>query len=138
MDDYCEARSISFTEEQFLYLLKIFPSLLVCMSDGILDKEEWAGLLTSICNLSKKCDVIDQDTVIQLNKECLYLFSHLKLWEDRFLSVLKQGLTYKDKETVFIWMHFFANAHNGISSIEQIIIDRIADQLKFEMHKSNY
>ena len=38
--DYIQERDIPLHKHQFIHLLKIYPSLVVLMSDGIVDKEE--------------------------------------------------------------------------------------------------
>jgi len=48
-EEYHKVRKSDLSIDQFPYILKIYPSLLVCMSDGKLDKEEWDGVL----NISK-------------------------------------------------------------------------------------
>ena len=40
-EEYKKSRKISLNREQFSYLTKLYPALLVCMSDGVLDEEEW-------------------------------------------------------------------------------------------------
>ena len=44
-EEYLKTRTIEIDRGQFLYLLNLYPSLLVCMSDGVLDKEEWDGVM---------------------------------------------------------------------------------------------
>ena len=43
-EEYLKIRRIDITIDHFIYLINLYPSLLVCMSDGVLDKEEWDGI----------------------------------------------------------------------------------------------
>ena len=41
LEEYQRVRRVEINRDLFLYILKLYPSLLVCMSDGKLDEEEW-------------------------------------------------------------------------------------------------
>ena len=45
LDEYKKVRNIDLTLDQFTYILNLYPSLIVCMCDGVLDKGEWDGVL---------------------------------------------------------------------------------------------
>ena len=43
--EYVKSRKIQISEDQFDYLARLYPALLVCMRDGVLDDEEWDGIV---------------------------------------------------------------------------------------------
>ena len=76
--EYHKNRNIQLNLEQFIYIASLFPSLLVCMSDGKLDKEEWEGVLAITDGLAQNY-AADNITVseeelarmqVQLVKKC--------------------------------------------------------------------
>lgn len=137
--EYVSVRNTKLTLDQFNYILKIYPSLLVCMSDGKLDKEEWDGVL----NISKGLALLYLDQTphseaekieVLFRTEFRYLLENIDKWEKRFLNTLKSYLEeHKDeKEFVYEAMYLFANAADGISHEEQRAIDQLASRLSLE------
>ncbi|NQZ74871.1 MAG: TerB family tellurite resistance protein [Ekhidna sp.] len=139
LEEYHKTRKSDLTIDQFTYLLKIYPSLLVCMSDGKLDKEEWDGVL----NISKGLALLYLDQMPNTNAEQIeslfrtefrYLLENIDKWEKKFLNTLKSYLEEHsdDKEFVYEAMYLFANAADGISADEQRAIDRLSSRLALE------
>ena len=139
LDEYHKVRKSDLSLDQFTYLLKIYPSLLVCMSDGKLDKEEWDGVL----NISKGLALLylDQQPNSSAEKietlfrtEFKYLLENIDKWEKKFLNALKNYLDTRrdEKEFVYEAMYLFANAADGISHDEQRSIDELASRLALE------
>jgi len=138
-EEYAKSRKSPLNVEQFSYVLKIYPSLLVCMSDGKLDKEEWEGVL----NISKGLALLylDQTPNVEAEKieilfrtEFRYLLENIDKWEKKFLNTLKFYLKENadEKEFVYESMYLFANAADGISHEEQRSIDTLAARLALE------
>ena len=138
-EEYHKIRKSELSLDQFTYLLKIYPSLLVCMSDGKLDKEEW----DSVLNISKGLALlyIDQQPnssaeqiEVLFRTEFKYLLENIDKWEKKFLNTLKNYLDAHPDEKEFVYeaMYLFANAADGISHDEQRRIDELASRLSLE------
>lgn len=139
LQEYLKIRKSNLSLDQFTYILKIYPSLLVCMSDGKLDDAEWHGVL----NISKGLALlyIDQqphakaeEIEILFRTEFKYLLENIDRWEKKFINTLSNFLEENpdDKEFVYEAMYLFANAADGISHEEQRTIDRLANRLSLE------
>ena len=139
LEEYRKTRKSELSIDQFTYILKIYPSLLVCMSDGKLDKEEWDGVL----NISKGLALlyIDQQPNTSAEKieslfrtEFKYLLENIDKWEKKFLNTLKNYLDDNSDEKEFVYeaMYLFANAADGISHDEQRKIDELSSRLSLE------
>jgi hypothetical protein len=135
-DEYRKVRKVELNLEQFAYIVNLYPSLLVCMCDGVLDKEEWDGVLQLASGLSEEYgDHLDhkgKEHLAQVFRtEFRYLLENIERWRKKFLNALKGQLETDtvDKEFVLESMYLFANAADGISDIEQQTIDELADRL---------
>ncbi len=137
-EDYLKNRSIKLSYEEFLYILTMFPSLLVCMSDGKLDKEEWVGINSIASGLAEEFAATDlnnrdkEQLRAMLNSEFRYLLDNLDRWEKKYLSALKSYLDENNSEREFILesMYLFANAADGISGVEQEAINKLSKRLE--------
>ena len=139
LEEYLKVRKSGLSSEQFIYILKIYPSLLVCMSDGKLDAEEWTGVL----NISKGLALLYLDQMpntdgekieILFRTEFKYLLENIDKWEKKFLNTLKNYLDNNKDEKEFVYeaMYLFANAADGISHEEQRSIDKLSSRLSLE------
>ena len=132
-DSYQKVRISNLTYPQFLNILNLYPSMLICMSDGTLDKEEHEHLMGVARNMALYADEeIDKDQLeITYQAELMYLLENPKIWEQKFLNALKDHLSGPegDKEFVLESMYLFANAANGISDVERDRIESISVQL---------
>jgi len=139
LEEYHKTRKSGLSIDQFVYILKIYPSLLVCMSDGKLDQEEWTGVL----NISKGLALLYLDQQPNSNAESIetlfrtefkYLLENIDKWEKKFLNTLRNYLEEHsdEKEFVFEAMYLFANAADGISHDEQRKIDELSSRLSLE------
>lgn len=138
-NEYLSVRKSNLTIDQFTYVLKIYPSLLVCMSDGKLDKEEWNGILNiskglALLYLDQTPNVEAEKVEILFRTEFRYLIENIDKWEKKFINTLKSYLETNpdDKEFVYEAMYLFANAADGISHEEQRSIDHLASRLSLE------
>ena len=136
LEEYHKVRKSGLSLDQFTYILKIYPSLLVCMSDGKLDKEEWDGLL----HISKGLALLYLDQQPNSSAETLetlfrtefrYLLENIDRWEKKFLSALNDYLKENTGEKDFVLesMCLFANVADGISYDEQQKIDELTNRL---------
>jgi len=139
LEEYHKVRKSDLSIDQFTYILKIYPSLLVCMSDGKLDKEEWDGVL----NISKGLALLYLDQQPNTNAETIetlfrtefrYLLENIDKWEKKFINTLGNYLeeNFDEKEFVYEAMYLFANAADGISHDEQRKIDELSSRLSLE------
>lgn len=136
-DDYCKIRKSNLELPQFRYLLNLFPALLVCMADGVLDEPEWEGVIKSANVLAE--EFIEEGSTRE-EKEKLaqafradlrYLLDNYQKWEKKFLNTLKSEIdeNRSDREFITETMYLFANAADGISVEEQTVINSLSDRL---------
>lgn len=137
--EYLQSRKSEVSIDQFTYILKIYPSLLVCMSDGKLDKEEWDGVLNiskglALVYLDQMPNVSAEKVESQFRTEFRYLLENIDKWEKKFLNTLKSYLEEHEDEKEFVQeaMYLFANAADGISHEEQRTIDKLSSRLSLE------
>ncbi len=135
-EEYKKVRNTDFDLPQFTYLLNLFPSLIVCMCDGVLDKEEWEGVDRLIGSLTMEFGqgYTPQERERLENSfrtEFRYLLDNIEKWQKKFLNALKSHIAdnQNDKEFVLESMYLFANAADGISEIEQETIEMLSERL---------
>ncbi len=133
--EYSKVRKARLDEEQFAYLTKIYPALLVCMSDGLLDEEEWDGIIKITNGLAEEFVSPTQDKeliAVTFRTEFRYLLDHIDKWSIKFLNALKDSIkdSEMDKEFVSETMYLFANVAGGISEEEQDEIDMLTHRLE--------
>ncbi|MEM7548755.1 MAG: hypothetical protein AAF363_03725 [Bacteroidota bacterium] len=124
---YKRERDIHIDEEQFTFFVVFFPSLLVIVSDGIIDMEEWEYLkqLSHFMAKSFKEDHHEEQDIEALTKSYLseisYMIRQLRGWETDFLYTLRDYLkaTPEAKITVLDTMMLFADASDGTSEKEE-------------------
>ncbi|HCX24849.1 MAG: hypothetical protein CMB89_02900 [Flammeovirgaceae bacterium] len=139
LDEYRRVRNVELTLDQFLYILNLYPSLIVCMCDGVLDKEEWDGVLRLAKGLALEYgDGLDGSGMEQLEQsfrtEFRYLLDNIEKWQKKFLNALKNhiGENREDKEFILESMYLFANAADGISEVEQETIHMLSERLALD------
>ncbi|HAA16925.1 MAG TPA: hypothetical protein DCE41_36515 [Cytophagales bacterium] len=136
-EQYTAERYISLNKEQFIYIANLFPALLVVLSDGIVDTEEWQTVkkLAHILGAEFATEELGEDkeenlTLIYKN-EFRYLLKNREDWEEKILEALKDYFTQNDssKEFVVETMHLFANSSDGISVVENETIEKLTAEL---------
>lgn len=132
-EEYRKARNVDITLSQFIYIMNLYPSLLVCMSDGVLDKEEWDGVLNIAKGLAMAyAEASEQEKMERVFRtEFKYLLDNIEKWQKKFLNALKNHIegSKEDKEFVLEAMYLFANIADGISSEEQEKIEALSERL---------
>jgi len=132
-EEYKKTRKTNISIDQFKYLLNLYPSLIVCMCDGVLDDGEWEGVVQTAKGLAiGYANAQDQEQVEQaLRTEFRYLLDNIEKWQKKFLNTLKNHIqdSRTDKEFVLESMYLFANAADGISAIEQETIEMLSERL---------
>ncbi len=135
-EDYIHIRKSSISLNQFTYILKIYPSILVCMGDGKLDEEEWDGLIhisrgLTLLYLEQNSDSSQEKLESIFRLEFRYLLDNIIKWEKKFLNTLKHYLEEypDDREFVQESMYLFANSADGISQKEQEKVDELTSRL---------
>jgi hypothetical protein len=130
--EYTQERNVRVNEEQFTSFTVFFPALLVIISDGIVDMEEWEYVkqLSRFIAKSFKEDEKSTVDIEVLSKayrhEISFLIKHLKDWQDKFIDALQNYIVEHPevKSSVLETMELFAEASEGTSDEEE---QRIAD-----------
>jgi len=136
--DYINSRKIQVPKDQFVYLTKLYPALLVCMSDGVLDKEEWDGIVMVTRGLAAefiRSPLDNRDMVaMSFRTEIRYLLDNVEKWNKKFLNALRHSIEGNslDQEFVLETMYLFANIAEGISDEEEEAINKLAVRLGIE------
>ena len=132
-ESYLDVRPTNLTYPQFLNIMNLYPSILICMSDGVLDREEDEHLMGVARNLAIYAEEESEKDQLEITyrEELKYLLGNHVEWEQKFLDALKEHLSGPegDKEFVLESMYLFANAANGISEVEKSRIESISKQL---------
>lgn len=138
-DEYLKVRNVNLTFEQFKYILNLYPSLIICMCDGVLDDGEWEGVMRIAKGLAMEYgDSLDEESYEKLEQsfrtELRYLLDNIEKWQKRFLNALKSQISDSkyDKEFVLESMYLFANSADGISGIELETIEMLKDRLALQ------
>ncbi len=138
-EEYHKNRNIHLTFDQFTYIANLFPAMVVCMSDGKLDKEEWDGVLKITDSLAEAYSLEDESLPAEeiariFRTELRYLLDNMDKWSKKFLNTLKDYIKDRasDKEFIVETMYLFANVADGISDEEQNMIDELSDRLALE------
>ena len=137
-EEYKKSRKTNLDREQFTYLTKLYPALLICMSDGVLDEEEWEGIVMATKGLAEEFVRTPEDDkeliAISFRTEFRYLIDNIEKWQKKFLNALNDSIkdNQSDKEFVLECMYLFANAADGISDEERDKIDVLARRLNLE------
>ena len=137
--EYGRVRRLEINKDLFVYVLKLYPALLVCMSDGKLDDEEWDSVMKLARGLAEEYASLipdsDKEKIAQnFRTEFRYLLENVERWQKRFLNAIKGFIedSQSDKEFILESMYLFANAANGISMEEQQAINNLTDRLELE------
>lgn len=135
--EYQQERNAKISKEQFTSFVVFFPSLLVIISDGVVDMEEWEYLqqLSLFMAKSFKKEGDSPQSVNELSKcyllEISYIIKHLKDYQEDFLLSLKSYLEEnpEDKASVYDTIRLFADASEGTSKEEEAKIISLSDYL---------
>ena len=106
--EYSEIRFLDINREQFIYLINLMPACLLAMSDGIMDKEEWATVksLTKILGEEFASDDLgeekEENLMLIYRGEMRYLVKHRNKWEAKFIGALKEYFTINDAAKEFV------------------------------------
>jgi tellurite resistance protein len=139
-NEYTQVRNININKEQFIYIVNLFPALLVALSDGIVDREEWATVKKLAKILGKEFATEDlgiekeENLSLIYKSEFKYLLKNRAMWERKFIDTLKAYFreNSSSKEFVLETMYLFANASDGISAEEDQAILELSNQLGLE------
>lgn len=134
--EYSKYRRKSLPEDQFSYIVKLYPALLVCMSDDALDNEEWESIALASKSLASEFASSTQQNVdvvaMSLKTEMRYLLDNIDKWKIKFLHALQHALVGNklDQEFVLETMYLFANIAGGINDQEEKVIHELAARLE--------
>lgn len=138
--DYTQMRDIKLNKEQFVYVVNLFPAFRVVMSDGIMDTEEWVTVkrLAKILGDEFASDDLgeekEENLMLIYRAEFRYLIKNLDEWQDKFLAALKYYFEQNNtaKEFVLETMYLFASASDGVSEVENEMIQKLTKELALE------
>lgn len=138
--EYTKERFLKLSKEQFHTILLIFPALLVVLSDGIVERDEWIAVkkLAKILGVEFASEDFgeekEENLTLLYKAEFRYLLKKRALWEARFLEALKEHISKDDssKEFVLETMYLFANSSGNISTYEDNTIQFLINELKLE------
>jgi len=136
---YYDERKVKMTEEQFTTFAVFFPTLLVIISDGVVDMEEWEYVrqLARFMAKSFKDEHAEVD-VEELTKaylnEISFLLKFQRDYQASFISGLKDYVKERPdvKSSILDTIHLFAEASDGTSEDEQEKIDFIKKELSLQ------
>ncbi|HAA16926.1 MAG TPA: hypothetical protein DCE41_36520 [Cytophagales bacterium] len=137
---YTAERPTSVTEEQFVTFTVFFPNLIIIISDGVIDLEEWEYVKQLARFMAKSFkDEGDEQVNVEGLADCYlreisYLIKFLADWRDAFLDALQPYLASRPdaKTSILDTIQLFAEASEGTSDEEQAQIDEIKNRLQLE------
>ena len=106
--EYTQKRFLDINKEQFIYLVNLMPACLVAMSDGIVDRDEWATVKSLTKILGEEFATEDLGTEKEENLmliyrgEMRYLIKHRAEWQDKFMNALKQYFFENESSKDFV------------------------------------
>lgn len=134
-NEFCSARLIELSSEEFCTLLILFPSYKVAIADGIFSASEKDLMEVITANFLKEiyANEISNDQYNQLISGTIddLVYADKNSWHDRFERGLKElsnqheGLAEEIKKMI----HDMAEASDGISESEQNMINQINESL---------
>ncbi|WP_109832376.1 hypothetical protein [Reichenbachiella versicolor] len=136
--EYIKARRVKLPEDQFIYIAKLYPALLVCLSDGVLDKEEWDSIVMATRGLAAEfvsSSASNRDAIaMSIRTEMRYLIDNVDKWKKKFLHALHHYVQENplDQEFIIETMYLFANIADGISDEEEQAIHELATRLEIK------
>ena len=139
-DSYLKFRNITLNKNQFIHLLKVYPALIILMSDGVVDKEERLVLSVQASKLGYRLASDDlgmekeENLMLIYKAEFKYLIKNRHLWECKFLDTLKEYLqdNHKEKAIIKETMQLFASASQGTSKEESHAMDLLREYLDLD------
>jgi hypothetical protein len=136
---YSEFRTASqskITNEQFGTLLMFYPSLLVVVSDGVVDKEEWVYIkyLAKFMSDSHKEGITDEQRAALVDnyfEDLRFLITNISDWKEKFLTTLACYLSKHPeiKEDILETLYMFSEASEGSSEDELTTINDLKHHL---------
>ena len=135
--EYTEERNVKVNEEQFTSFTVFFPALLVIISDGIVDMEEWeyvkqlSRFIAKSFKEDEKATIDIEELAKAYRHEISYLIKHLRDWQDKFIGALQSYINEHPevKSSVLETMELFAEASEGTSDEEEKLITDLKEKL---------
>lgn len=138
-EEYINHRKVELNKEQFIWIVNLFPALLVVLSDGIVDSEEWAEVKKLSSKLGKEfasddLGVQKEDLAMVYRTEFQFLLKNRDKWEIKFLNALKDYFEENKESKSFVLesMFLFAKASGGVSTAEADTIEFLTKALLLE------
>ncbi|EAY25114.1 hypothetical protein M23134_05884 [Microscilla marina ATCC 23134] len=137
---YFSERPATLDVHQFTLLVEFFPTVLVVLSDGVLDDKEKTyikRLAASVGNIFMEDGYAPQkakELAVIFGAEFEYLIHHQDEWKDQFLSTLNAHLERfpEQKDNILDTIYLFAEASQDLQSPEKDMILFLKDALNLE------
>lgn len=134
---YQEEREINLSVSQFTLFVEFFPTILVVLSDGVIDQEERSYINRLASNLGNSFaqDGYSENFITKLkntfSQEFEFLIHNLKHWESYFLDALAEHLEKnpENKETISDTIHLFAATSEDWDETEDNMIEFLNKKL---------
>jgi hypothetical protein len=133
-------REVKITEEEFVPFVVFFPTLIIIISDGIIDKDEWEYVKQLSRFMAKSFkEEHDEDELPELSRayllEISYMIKHIKFWESDFIEALKDYINHNPsvKASISDTIHLFAEASEGTSDVEQHKLNYLNEVLELQI-----
>lgn len=138
--EYLNQRFLDITFERFIYLVMIFPSLVVLKSDGEVDRKEREAInaiikLIARQNTNSHLPEEEEENLSLIYKaEIRYLLKTQTLWENKFLNALHEYLSLDSEHLDFVQetMYIFAYASNGLCLEEKEALAYLHERLNLK------
>jgi hypothetical protein len=139
--EYTQHRFITLNQQQFTYVVNLFPLLLVILSDGSVDRDEWqvvkklaeflgSEFATDDLGLEK-----EENLALIYEGEFKYLLKNKDKWEKKFLEALKECFEQNNliKDFVAETISIFASVAQETPSQKDAIIDMLSEKLELSL-----
>ncbi len=123
-------------EEHFERLVFYFPAILVVVSDGVVDKQEWTYVkylakFIAETFIGDESDPRHSELIEEYSKALKFMVENASNWENKLLTVLKENLELAPevKEDIYDSLFLFAEASDGASEEEKKKIESLSNFL---------
>lgn len=125
--------------ELFGYILKMYPSLIVCNGDGQISDENWNNFMRMAQGLADEyayeIEGADKERITQIFRtEFRYLLENSERWQKKFLNALRHHIdnNLNEKDFVQETMYLIANATDGLSVHSRKVIADLSKRLNLD------
>lgn len=137
---YTKSRNLNLSFQQFSIFVEFFPALLMMLSDGIIDSQEYQYLEKLSKNIAKifEDDLYGEKQVKELEQtfknEFEYLSRNMTIWKEVYINTLKSYLTENPeyKNNISDMIELFAHTSIDVDEQETKMIDFLKVEFALE------